>query len=192
MEQNILAQLKWFDIFLIILFLRICYIAMNTGVAIEAFKLAGTMCAVYLSFHYYTNLADFAIHRLALEAIPLDFMNFIAFVFLASAGYLIFVGFRLIFMRLIKLETISFLNRWGGLLLGGLRGTLLISILAYAVFISTITYLADSVKSAALNQSIISIAPNTYRAMWNSVFSKFSANEGYNPNIQETENSLLN
>lgn len=191
MEQNILSQLKWFDIFLIILFLRICYIAMNTGISVEAFKLCGTICSVYLSFHYYNQLADFISKRLALESFPLDFLNLLTFVLLATFGYLIFFGLRLAFMRLVKMETISFLNHWGGLILGVFRGILLLSIFAYAAFISTLPYLSDSVKSAALGKNVISIAPNTYRAMWDVVFSKFSVTERSNPNISENENKFL-
>ena len=189
MLLNILKQINWLDIFVLILTLRICYIAVKSGFPVELFKFLGTVTAVYLSLHYYIVLADYVRNRLSLdERVPLEFLQFLVFLALAIGGYCIFVLFRSVLYRFLKMEAVSALNKWGSLLLGIARAALSASLIMFILATSGVEYFRNSVKESYLGQRLFSIAPDTYSWIWNSVVSKFSVSEKYNaviPSIKE-------
>ena len=189
MVLNILKQINWVDIFVLILILRICFIAVKNGFPVELFKFIGTVSATFLSLHYYTDLAGFLSNWLFLgKRIPLEFLEFLVFLVLAISGYCLFILMRSLFSRFLKMEAISALNRWGGLFLGLARAALLSSLVMFMLAISSVGYFKESVKESYLSQRLFSVAPDVYTWMWNSVISKFSVAEKYNaviPSIKE-------
>ncbi len=52
MLLNIIKQLNWVDIFVLIVLLRTAYISRKAGLPREFFKLLGTVLAIYLSLHF--------------------------------------------------------------------------------------------------------------------------------------------
>ncbi|MFA5176871.1 MAG: CvpA family protein [Candidatus Omnitrophota bacterium] len=189
MLLDILKQINWVDIFLLILTLRVCFVAVKSGFPVELFKLAGTVTAVYLSLHYYISLAGYAVNWFSLgKIIPLDFLEFLIFLVLAIGGYFIFILLRSVFSRFLKMEAISALNKWGGLLLGIARAVLLSSLMILVLVLSNVKYFKKSVQESYLGQHLSAVAPDTYTWLWNSIVSKFSAAEKYNeviPAIKE-------
>lgn len=183
MILDVIRQLNWVDIFLVILFLRICYIAMNRGIVVELFKLLGAILSIYLALHYYTGGADFLNARFSLKFLPLEFLDFFVFISLAFFGYLITLILRSAFFSLVKVETVSLLNRWGGFVLGIIRGILLTGLFTYILAISTVIYFRDSVKDSYLGKTTLEIAPSVYCGLWNGLFSKFMLQEKLNQQI---------
>lgn len=184
------SKLKWFDFFIIILLLRICYIAVKCGIIIEIFKTLGTILAIFLSLHFYTAISESLNARFSISVIPLEFLDFLVFVLLAICGYFAFLILRMTFSRLVKIEAVSLFNKWGGLVLGILRGILLVGLVTYLLVISSVIYLKTSVKNSYLGKTTLTIAPSVYRGLWSVIVSKFSAKENYNQYVDETENSL--
>jgi len=181
---NILKQFNWVDIFVLIIIIRTCFIAAKSGFPIELFKFLGTLAAIYLSLHYYVSLSENLMDWLALERkIPLEFLAFIVFILLAIAGYVIFALLRSIFYRFLKMEAVSGLNKWGSLVLGMARGVFLASLIIFTLFISSISYFTESVRSAYSGRRLFMVCPNTYSWLWNSLVSKFSGKERFNDNI---------
>lgn len=192
MILDILKQLNWFDLVLLILLFRIGYIALRSGLPIELFKLLGTVLAIYLSLHYYTAGADFIRSRFAADKkMPLEFLDFLVFLGLAIAGYSILVLLRSVFYRFIKLEAVDRLNKWGGFLLGIVRGMLVSGLIIFMLVISSISYLRMSVKSSYLGPRFFQVAPNTYSWLWNNLTSKFMAQEKFNKTISEVQDSFV-
>lgn len=184
------SKLKWFDFFIIILLLRICYIAVKCGIIIEIFKTLGTILAVFLSLHFYTTISESLHARFSISVIPLEFLDFLVFALLAICGYFAFLILRMTFSRLVKTEAVSLFNKWGGLALGILRGILLVGLVTYLLVISSVIYLKTSVNNSYLGKTTLTIAPSVYRGLWSVIVSKFSAKENYNQYVDETENSL--
>lgn len=182
---NIIKQLNWFDIFFAILLFRIGYIALKSGLPIELFKLLGTISAVYLPMHYYIRLAEFISSRISIVKIPPQILDFISFIILAIAGYFIFMLLRSIFCRFIKMEATPKLDKWGGFLLGAIRGFLLASLIMFIFVISPAGYLRKSVDNAYSGRQLFEIAPATYKGLWNGLVSKFVSNEKFNQAILE-------
>lgn len=191
MGQSILSQLKWVDFVIIILFVRICYIALKNGFPVELFKFFGTIASIYLSLHYYTTISDFLDARLSSELLSLDFLDVICFVVLALIGYLSFVILRMAFLHVVKIEAVSLLNKWGGLVLGLGRGILFTGIITYFLTISTIDYINESVKNSYLPKYNIEIPLVIYRSLWNGLTSKFMGKEKINTNVDIVEESIV-
>ncbi|MDD5238816.1 MAG: CvpA family protein, partial [Candidatus Omnitrophica bacterium] len=122
--QNIIGQINWIDIFVIILLIRICYIAAELGLFIESFKLLGTLASIYLSLHYYKQLSDFTQNAIGLKDSPAYIFDLFSVIILAILSYLIFAILRKVFSKLVKVETLDNLNRWGALILGVIGGFL--------------------------------------------------------------------
>ncbi len=189
MLLEIIQQCNWVDVFIVILLLRIIYIALKNGLPIEMFKLLGVLLAIYISFHYYTLFSDWLGERLPAiqEKSPLEFLDFFVFVVLAIFTYLVFVGVRITFYRFIKMEAVPRLSQFGGLILGILRGVLLVGLIMYALVISSIAYLNGSVHKSYLGRRFFEIAPATYSKLWNSIASKFMTTEKFNNTILEVQ-----
>ncbi len=179
---DIFKQFNYLDIIIIIIILRICYIAVKTGLPIELFKLIGTFSAIYLSLHYYIFLSDLMRRKSDPAIMPLKFADFLIFIFLAIAGYLFFTFLRVIFFNFIKLEAVPALSKWGGLALGIFRGFFLVGLICFALSVSNLSYLNKSVMSSYLARRASNVAPDTYKWLWNTIFSKFMGSEKSNKN----------
>lgn len=154
----------------------------------EVFKLAGLLSAVYISMHYYITVADFIRGRLPLEEkVPLEFLDFLVFLILAGIGNLVFLLLRNAVNNLIKIEAVSALNRWGGLVLGGFRSVLLASLVMFSLLISSIPYLKNSVKASYFGPRVTSLSVNIYNWAWSSIFSKFISSEKLNSSAVEVK-----
>jgi len=189
MPAEIIKQLNWIDIFVVISLLRIIYISTKNGMPLEFFKLLGTLLACYLSLHYYALLVGLFKERLP-EIIPLGFFGFLFFIIIAVAAYLAVALLRQIFFKLIKVEPVPKLNKWAGVIFGGLRGFLLLSLIFFSLVILPLAYPKESVGKSYSGKFILKIAPLTYNALWNGFASKFSAKEKFNNTILEIQNSL--
>lgn len=192
MVLDILRQLNWIDIFVIILLFRICYVSLNNDIPTEFFKLLGTVTAIYLSLHYYTALSDWMTKRFFIpkHKMPLEFLDFLSLVILTISGYLIFVLLREAFYRFFKIEAGDRLNKWGGLALGIVRGILLSSLIIFVLVISSITYFKNSVINSYSGLRLFKLAPQAYTRVWNGFMSKIMTKEKLNDAVLEVEEVL--
>ena len=180
-----ITQFNFVDIIIVILSLRICYIAFKMGLPVELFKFFGIIFATYIALHYYTNLSDLLQRWFLPKAMPLEFLDFLIFMILAVGGYLGFVVLRSMLYRFIKLEASPMLSQFGGLILGIVRAFFTAGLLVYILMISSVKYLNDSVKSSYLGNRCYAVAPQTYNRLWDNIVSKFSAKEKLNPTVAE-------
>jgi membrane protein required for colicin V production len=180
-----LKQFNWVDIFVVIIFIRICYVSLKSGFPVELFKFLGVVLAIYLSLHYYTSSADFIDARI--KKVPLEFSNLFSFAVLAILGNLIFVLLRSIFYRFIHMEAVPQLNKWGGFILGIARGILVISLLTFILVMSNIGYLKRSVANSYSGEYFLRVAPNIYSGLWNNLISKFMTKEKFNKAVLDIQ-----
>lgn len=187
-----LKQFNWVDILLVIILFRISYNAMKTGVPLEFLKLLGTIVAIYLAMHYYTSLVDWVMQQahIAKEEMPLDFFDFLSFIFLAIVGYLIIFSLRVILFHFIKKETRSNLNKWIGLIFGLTRGLILAGLVTFMLVISTGSYLKKSAVNSYFGRRMFNVAPDIYSWIWEKITSKFATGEEFNKTILEVQKDL--
>lgn len=175
-----LRQFNWVDICVVIILIRIGYVAMRTGLPVELFKLLGTLSAIYLSCHYYSRFSDFLAARIGSGGFVFKFLDIFSFLIFAMAGYLVFVLLRSLVYRFMKLEATPRLNQWGGFLLGAGRAILAASLIILILAVSPLGYLKHSVKNAYSGGYLLKTATNTYSFLYNGIISKFAANEKFN------------
>ena len=192
MILDILKQLNWVDFLVIIVMVRIIYIALSSGFPLELFKLMGTFASLYLSMHYFTFFTDWmgARNPGTKERVPLQFMDFFSLVALAVLGYLIFLALRLVFDKFIKMEINQAVSKSVALLLGVVRGFLLASLVAFVMVVSDIGYLKDSVKSSYTGRRVCNAAVNTYSWTWNHLTSRFALGENFNKTVTEIQKTI--
>ena len=180
MSFEFFKHLNYLDIIILIIMLRICYVALKTGLPVELFKLAGTLSAIFLSLHYYIILSDSMRTDIVLGLATFKFADFLIFISLVITGYLLFMLLRCIFYRFIKLEAVASLSRWGGLVLGFFRGFFMVGLICFTLLVSGLPYLNKSVENSSLGSRIYRVAPDTYKWLWNTLFSKFMGSEASN------------
>lgn len=180
---EILKQFNWLDFFVLILLFRIGYVSVKNGLPLELFKLTGVTLSAYFSLHYYIVLSEWAGSFGILGKMPGDILSFILFVILAIAPYLAFVFLRRLFLRLINIEAETRLDRWGGLILGLIRGILVASLVIYICAISPLIYFYNSAKSSFTSRYLVRIAPVTYTLLWEGIVSKFRPDENFNKRV---------
>ena len=190
MLTQIKNQINWLDLFVIIILIRICYAAIKTGFPVELFKILGVILATYLSLHYYSGLTSVVSILIGSKNMPLVFLNLLSFIFLAGAGFLFFSFLRRIFFKLVKMEAVSALNKWGGFVLGITRGFLFASLVIFIFVISGIGYLKKSVTASYSGKAIFKIAPATYAWVFNGLVSKLVTGEKFNQVILDVEEDI--
>ncbi|MCM8800345.1 MAG: CvpA family protein [Candidatus Omnitrophica bacterium] len=183
MGLEFIKKLNWIDLFVIILLIRITYIATKTGSFLELFKLLGIVLANYLSLHYYTILADKLKLFLKTKIIPVEILDFLSFFLLLIFGYFIFYILREIFLRLIKIEVVSALNRWIALFMGVVRGLIFISLIMYLFSIPVVNYFKVSIEDSYWGSRIRKFSPSLYELIWSNFMSKFMPQEKLNPEV---------
>ncbi len=188
MPLELLQRINWVDLLLLLIFIRVIYIALNKGLAIEIFKFFGTLTAIYLSLHYYTVLSDLFRGKFAkTDQATLQFVDLFYFLFLVGVGYSFFLLLRVAFNKYMKIETVSGVSMWGGCIIGFLRGYLLVGLISYSLFVTSTTYLRDMVKGSLLGPYVFHIAPDTYAGIWGAFGSKLMAGEEYNKTVLEVD-----
>jgi uncharacterized membrane protein required for colicin V production len=187
---SVLQQLKWLDIFVIILFFRVCYVAIQTGVLVEVFKLFGTVLAVFFSLHYFRTLAEFISTRFLGANGNIAWFDFVSSIALALLGYGIFFAIRLIFCRVITMQTVPALQRWGGFIIGMVRGLLTVGLIVFIMALSPVDYMHKSVKSSFSGCDVVMIADKTYTRLWDNILSKFMTTSHYNRAVSEVAKKL--
>lgn len=181
--RQILTQLNWIDILVIVTILTAAYKGSKAGFSAEIFKLTGLVLSLYLSLHYFSQASDLLTQYV--PAIGVIFADFFCFLIISVLTYLSMVILRGVFTRFVKAEATAVLDRWGGLILGAAKGFLFISLLFLTFHLSSVPYLRSSLKKSRFGDSLTVIDVKVYGFIFNSLVSKFSPNEQLNPSIKE-------
>ena len=174
--------INWVDFLIIAVMLRMCFIGLRTGIAVEAFKVMSLWFATVITFHLYTTPISDMLNA-KLPALPLLASDTFVFVVLMAMITLIGRIIRESFFLLIKIETHNTLDRWSGLALGILRGFWISSIGLFIMTISTVQYLEISAKSSLFGHKLIAFAPAIYRGSYEGLFSKFFPSSKINEEV---------
>jgi len=182
---------NWVDVLVIMISLKIIYTSLKNGVVVELFKLGGALFALYICLHYYTVVSDTLRKNIGLKNMPLDFLDFLIFLSLFIIAYVSFVGLRAVFSRLVKMQTLPRLNKFGGLLLGMGRIIVLSSVIVYMLAISSIGYMKRSAQTSYFGKDLFQVSVNTYSWLWNTFTSKFMLDEKFNKTVLEMQRGFL-
>ena len=181
--RQILTQLNWIDILVIVTIITASYKGSQAGFSAEIFKLIGLILSIYLSLHYFSQASDLLTQYA--PVIGMIFADFFCFLTIAVLAYLSMAILRGVFTKFVKAEATAVLDRWGGLFLGAAKGFLFISLLFLLFHLSSAPYLRNSLKKSRVGNSLTAIDVKVYEFIFNGLVSKFSPNEQLNQSIKE-------
>jgi uncharacterized membrane protein required for colicin V production len=173
--MNFLRSLNWVDLLMLAILIRIVYSGLQAGCVIEMFKLLGALVTVFVTFHYYVPFAKFLMH--ITKAPWVNVVEVISFLML---WVILFVLCKLIRDGMFMLFTIdaqSFVNKWGGALLGIGRFFIIGSMTLFLFFVSGSKYLEDKTVESFSGQHVVVVAPNFYTVLCEGFVSKIFPNE---------------
>lgn len=176
-------QLRWADIIVILIIGRCIYIGIKRGLAVEFFKLLGTLLSVFSCLHYYSKLGAFLSKP---EMIPTELGNFFAFVFIWGIFFFFSFLIREMFLFLIKLQPLAALDKWGGAFLGGIRSLFLSGMILLIFMISQIAFLDRAAKTCFFGQYALPTVTKTYTFVIERLVSLLFSSEKINEEVFRT------
>jgi len=159
--MEIIRQINWVDIVVLILIVRTTYVALQHGLTHEVFPLIGSIAMLLVSLRYYSGLG-LAISK-TLFNLPLALSNFFSFLILIIGLGLLCKLVNTILAKLVKVEWHPLIERFGGFVTGLLRGSIIAGITLTVLALLPIPYLQSSIRDRSLiGMSFLRIGPDIY------------------------------
>ena len=177
MSLDILKNINWVDILIGAISIRIIYIGTKNGFIVEFFKWIGVLFSIFITFHYYSNLAKILQSRLPISG---SIAQSLCFVLLWSLVFLMFKLIREGMMLMLKIQAHSLLDKWGGLLVSILRSILIGSLVLVFLQVLGVEYITKNVRKSFLNDYLFDIAPKVYEVSYDGFVDKFFPSEKLN------------
>ncbi|MCM8761251.1 MAG: CvpA family protein [Candidatus Omnitrophica bacterium] len=159
--MEIFTKLNWVDVLIIIVMLRISYVALQDGLSHEIFPLIGTIGTAVIALHYYHKIAVFISKNVI--SLPVAFLDFLTFLVLVVAFGFIFKFLRIIVDKLIKVTWHPLAEKFGGLICGILRASVVTSVILIVLALMPLPYLQWSIRDRSLSgMYFLRIAPTVH------------------------------
>lgn len=180
MPADLITNLNWVDILLIVAVIRIVYIGAKQGFLVELAKILGVVLGVIIASHYYVGLSNFIVGS---SPLPKGFSDLICFSLLFIIVILVLKFIREGLALVIKAEPIPFVNSWGGFLLGILRAGIFCSAFIYIMLISGFGYIEKSTRQSYAANYLLNVTPAIYSFSFKNIISRFFPNERLNNTV---------
>ncbi len=159
--MDIITKLNWVDVLVVIIMLRTSYVAFQDGLSHEIFPLIGAFSSLVLSLNYYKKIA--LIISQDTGNIPLVVLNCLCFAVLFMGIIFIFKFIRAIFDKIIKVTWHPFIEKFGGLLAGAVKASMITSAILIMLALVPLSYLKWSISQRSLTgMYFLKIGPNIY------------------------------
>lgn len=164
-------RINWVDVLIVILLIRTSYIGAKIGLSTELFKVIGVLLGLYFGMKYYSVVGSWMASKISL---PPEISEGAAFLILVLLSTLILKLVTFGLEKIVKLSFADKLSKWGGFIIGLLRGGVLLSLLFMFFGIIQVDYLVKSVEERSLTGPFIQkIAPVTYQAISRATLGEF-------------------
>ncbi|MFA5146109.1 MAG: CvpA family protein [Candidatus Omnitrophota bacterium] len=159
--MEILKSINWIDILVVIIVMRISYVAFSEGLSHEIFPFITALASVIFCLHYYDKIGSFLCQNFL--KIPIDICNFVSFLALAvGTGYL-FKLVRVILDKIIKVQWNPLIERSGGFIFGVARSFVIASLVLMTMVLLPLPYLQWSIRDKSLTgMHILRVGPEIY------------------------------
>jgi membrane protein required for colicin V production len=182
MPSDVITQLNWVDIILLIAIIRIIYIGVKRGFLVELSKILGVVLGAIIAFHYYIGLSDVIVTS---SPLPTGFSDLICFTSLFLVVVLVFKFVREGLAVVVKAEPIPLVNSWGGFIMGTLRAWIFCSVCIYIMLISGFGYVEKSTRQSYAANYMVNSAPAIYSFSFERIISKLFPSEHLNSTVFE-------
>jgi uncharacterized membrane protein required for colicin V production len=182
MFMNFIHSINWVDILLVALAVRIIYVGMHTGFVAEFFKVVGLFLTLFVSFQYYTLLADVLKVGNIPEWLVVTFSFSLICVLMTILCFLIRHGIFMLF----TVQTVSAVDKWGGAVMSVGRFFITASLVTYAFLVTGNKYLQTKTMEAVSHKYVVFVAPEIYKSLSEGFVSRLLPNVKYNTAVRET------
>ena len=159
--MEIIKQINWVDLLVVILIIRISYVAFQEGLSHEIFPAVGSLAIIVLCLHYYKRIGIWISQNIF--NMPLDLSNFLSFLLLAVMIGVIFKILKAFLDKIIKVEWHPFIERFGGLAIGIMRASLVASLILMIIALMPLSYLQWSIRDKSMiGMHFLRIGPTIY------------------------------
>lgn len=183
MFMHFLQSLNWVDLLMLAILVRIVYIGIQTGVVIEMFKLLGILLTIFICFHYYAPFARFLMY--ITRAPWVNIMEAVSFGMLWAIMFVVCKLIRDGMFMLFTIDAQSFVDKWGGALLGIGRFFIIGSMTMFLFLIPGEKYLQARTVESFSGKYVISVAPNFYTVLCDGLVSKIFSKERASKAVKE-------
>ena len=145
--MDIISKINWVDILVVTIVARTCYVALQDGLSHEIFPLIGTAFTVAIGLQYYHDIASFIKNIIN---VPVSILDLIAFTVLIIGVGIIFKLARVLVDALMKVTWHPFVEKFGGLICGMARGSVIVSMMLIIMSLAPLPYLQHSIRDRSL------------------------------------------
>lgn len=154
--SEILSRINWVDIVILILLFRISYVGFNRGLGSEIIPFLGILIALIVSLHYYSKWGNFITKHTPIPIAFSQLLSFLGLIFVIK--YIFHLLESLIAGKLVTINIASLYDNIGGLIIGAIRGILLVSLVLIALDIVPFDYIDYSInKKSLMGRKFLSI-----------------------------------
>jgi uncharacterized membrane protein required for colicin V production len=174
--MEILTRINWVDVLVVILILRMSYVAFSSGLSHEIFPFFGVLAVFALSLRYYKPLAAAISGNLG--GIPSEISDCLSFMVLVAALGLIVKFVKVILDKIVKVQWHPVIEKFGGLFVGMLKAYLITAMVLTMFAMIPLPYLQWSVKERSLTGKYILLAGPETRSKLEHFFPENTSGRG--------------
>ncbi|MDD5422789.1 MAG: CvpA family protein [Candidatus Omnitrophota bacterium] len=159
--MELLTRLNWVDVLIVIIMLRISYVAFQDGLSHEIFPLLGSICTVIFALHYYNGIASAISHNM--NNVDVSVLEMVIFTLLAVGISFIFKFLKVVIDKIITVTWHPLIEKFGGLLSGIARASIVISIILIILSLMPLSYIQRSIRDRSFaGMYFLRIGPDIY------------------------------
>lgn len=159
--MEIFSRINWVDVIVIIIMLRTSYVALQDGLSHEIFPLIASIFTVITGLHYYDKIA-YLISR-NVVGLPAEVLKPISFILLVLVVWFILKLIRSILDKIIKVSWHPLIEKFGGLICGIIKASIVTSIILIILALIPLPYLQTSIREKSLTgMYFLKIGPTIY------------------------------
>lgn len=159
--MDILARLNWVDVIVIIVMIRVSYVAFHDGLSHEIFPFIGVICTLVLALHYYNSIGIYLSQNVM-------FMNRTVGSFIGFLGLFVIVGtiFRFLGKAVALILRVSWhpaIEKFGGLVIGVMKASVVVSTILIMLALLPLPYIQWSIRDRSVTgMYFLRIGPRIY------------------------------
>ena len=158
-----LQKINWVDILVVIVVLRMSYVAFQEGLSHQIFPLFGSIFILVVSLHYYGMLGSLIAGD---TGIPREIANFAAFALLAVVMGVILHFIKFLIDKIIKVEWHPAIEKFGGIITGIVKAFITASLILITLCMVPLPYFQHSIRDKSLTgMSILKVGAAIYESV---------------------------
>lgn len=148
----------------------------------EFINFTGVLFATFFSIHYYLIVSARVKEHVDVK-LSEPLFHFVIFFVIALVVMGIFVVVRKGWLIVLKIETMSFVNKYGGILIAGLKGYLICSLVFLSMIISGNDIARYSARKSLSSLIMANTSVNIYGVCYSKIVKRFFPNERMNKKV---------